>query len=155
MNKRIIRIEILIVAFIVLINIISNFGVVSSLNSKARDIQVLSEIDQIRSGLELFLLANNFYPEATEPLVLNDVYLGTEKLCLTGFEKLTQSCEKNILRPIPNQDLVNGNIYTYKSTDNNQNYQIEFTLKTNFKKQGLLKGVNCATNLQITSQACF
>ena len=154
-NKGITKIEILLVVAIILIIIIVDFVAISYLQKKERDIQVLSEIDQIRSSLELFLFVNNYYPMAAEPVALNDSYAETEKLCLSGFEKFNVDCEKNILRPIPNKYLNEGNIYLYKSIEDNQNYQIEFTLETNFKNQGLNKGKNCATNLQIINQACF
>ena len=154
-EKGITKIEALIIGLLALIIIAGNVFFISYLNSKARDIQVLSEVKQIRDGLEVFLLTNNFYPEAKAPMVLNDVYLGTEKLCLSGFKKLSDFCDKNILTPIPNQYFNQGNRYYYKSADDNKNYQIEFELKTNFKRQGLFKGVNCATNLGINSQPCF
>ncbi len=154
-NKGITKIEILLVSAIVIIIVIVDFVVISHLQKKEQDIQILSEIDQIRSGLEIFLFVNNYYPLADEPVSLNDSYAGTEKLCLSGFEKFNTDCQKNILNPIPNKYLNEDNIYLYKSIEDGQNYQIEFTLDTDFKNQGLTKGKNCATNLQITSQACF
>ncbi len=154
-EKGMTKIEILIVILIAIIIIIGDVIVISYLNTKTQDIQVLSEVKQIRDSLEIFLLNNDFYPVAESPTMLNDVYAGTEKLCLSGFSKMADSCAKNILVPIPNQYYVQGNRYFYKSTENNKNYQLEFTLKSNFPKQGLVKGKNCATNSGITSQPCF
>lgn len=154
MNKGITKIEVLIVVIIILIIIIVNVVVISGLNNKTHDIQVLSEIKQVRSGLELFLLNNNYYPQSAEAVILGDVYQGTEKLCLAGFKKLNEVCQKNILNPVPSFYSTQDNLYRYKSLDN-LNYQLEFNLKTNFKDQGLLKGIQCATNTGIVSQPCF
>jgi len=154
-NKGFTKIEVLIVVILCFIVIGIDIFVISYLNSKQQDIQVIAEVSQIRSGLEVFLLTNNYYPQAPEPVALNDAYSSTEKLCLEGFKKLTETCQKNILNPVPNYYLSQGNTYLYKSTDNNKNYQLEFFLKTNFKNQGLAKGKSCATNSQITNQPCF
>jgi len=149
------KIEILVVSLVALIIIIIDVFVVLYLNTKQRDVQVLSEISQIRSGLETFLLYNNFYPNAPSPVALNDDYANTEKLCADGFKKISAQCQKNILNPVPNFYFSQDNTYTYKSSVDNKNYQIEFNLRTNFKKLGLQKGKNCATNTQLASQACF
>ncbi|MCX6745907.1 MAG: hypothetical protein NTX00_02700 [Candidatus Parcubacteria bacterium] len=150
------KIEIIIVLFLILIVITLDIFVVLYLNKKQRDIQVLAEINQLRSGFEVFLMSNNFYPAASQATLLNDDYSGTEKLCLEGFKKLSDACKKkSIMVPLPNFYINQGNQYSYKSADNNQNYQIEFVLDTNFKSLGLKKGKNCATNAQILSQPCF
>lgn len=150
------KIEIIIVLFLILIVITVDIFVILYLNKKQRDIQGLAEISQLRSGLEVFVMSNNFYPSASQPLLLNDDYSGTEKLCLDGFKKLSDECKKkSIIVPLPNFYANLGNQYYYKSADNNQNYQIEFILSTNFNTLGLKKGKNCATNAQILSQPCF
>ena len=154
-SKGFTKIEVLIVAIIALIIITVDVFVILYLNKKNQDIQTLLEVSQIRSGLEVFLMANNYYPVAAEPEAMNDAYLGTEKLCLEGFEKISDQCQRNILNPIPNFYVNQGNTYTYKSIDNNKNFQLEFNLLTDFKELGLLKGKNCATNTQINSQPCF
>ena len=124
------KFELLIVIFLAVIIVTVDVIVIAYLNQKSEDIQVLSEISQIRSGLENFLLINDYYPEAKEVIPLNDVYSGTEKLCLSGFKKLTDNCQKEILNPIPNFYLKQGNIYIYKTPDS-QNYQLEFSLNQN------------------------
>ena len=149
------KIEILIVAILIVIILVADFFVISYLNSKQQDVQVLSEVSQIRSGLEVYLLANNYYPEALDPIVLNSDYTNSEKLCIEGFKKFSAACAREILNPIPNLYLTKGNSYIYKSTDNNKNYQLEFTLLSDFKAQGLKKSKNCAINSQIISQPCF
>jgi len=154
-SKGITKIEILISIGVALVIIIVDIVVISYLNNKTRDIQILSEIDQIRSGLEVFLLTNNHYPIRETQALLNDSDVLTEKLCIEDFVRITERCEKNILNPVPNFYKSLGNFYTYQSIDENKNYLLEFNLKTNFKKQGILKGVNCATNSQIVSQPCF
>ena len=154
-SKGFTKIEILLVIILAVIVISVDIFVILYLNSKARDIQTLSEIDQIRSGLELFLQTNNYYPKITAPTELNDSYAGTEKLCFSGFSKITEKCDKNILSEIPNVYQNKGNIYTYQANNDYLNYKLEFTLLTNFKRQGLAKGKNCATNSQTTSQLCF
>lgn len=149
------KIELLIAVSLILVVIIVDIVVVNYLNKKEQDIQVLSEISQIQSGLELYLHLNNYYPEKTEKIDLNNANLGTEKLCLEGFRRISDSCEKNIISPLPNHYKSEGNVYIYQSVDNGKNYKIEFTLKSNFKSLGLAKGKNCADNAQIVSQPCF
>ncbi len=153
--KGITKIEILIFVLIALLIIIGDIVFISYLNTKTQDIQVLSEVSQIRDSLEVFLLNNDYYPQAEDVVMLNDVYSETEKLCLSGFKKMGDICEKDLLVPIPNQYFSQGNRYFYKSINDNKNYQLEFTLKSNFPKQGLVKGKNCATNEGISSQPCF
>lgn len=147
------KIELIIVIFLIIIMIGFDIAMVLYLNLKSRDIAVLSDINQIQSALDVYLIENSQYPIAPEPVNLDDVYAGTEKLCVDGFKKKTDSCKRIILAPIPNSDLLAGNIYKYQS--DGQNYKIEFVLKGNFKAQELSRGINCATNLQILSQACF
>lgn len=149
------KIELLIAVSLILVVIIVDIIVVNYLDKKERDVQVLSEISQIQSGLELYLQLNNYYPEKTEKINLNDTNLGTERLCLEGFRRLSDSCEKIIINKIPNHYKSDGNVYIYQSVDNGKNYKIEFTLKSNFKALGLAKGKNCADNFQIVSQPCF
>ncbi|MFA5188956.1 MAG: type II secretion system protein [Patescibacteria group bacterium] len=149
------KIEILIVAILIVLVLAADFFVISYLNSKQQDVQVMSEISRLRSGLEAYLLKNNYYPVSLEPLVLNSELNSSEKLCVEGFEKFSFQCAQEILNPVPNLYLTKGNSYIYKSTDNNKNYQLEFTLLSDFPAQNLKKGKNCATNSQIISQPCF
>lgn len=128
---------------------------ISYLNDKSRDIQTLSEISQIQSGLELFLAKNNFYPAKDLPVSLNNQYVGTEKLCAAGFVRLSDPCAKTIMDFLPNLFLDKGNLYTYKSDPDGKNYQLEFSLISNFRQLGLRAGKNCATNAGIKSQPCF
>jgi len=155
MLRGITKIEILIVIFLVVIIIAADIFAAQYLNKKSRDINILSDINQIRSSLEAYLMINSHYPKASEVISLNDSYLGTEKLCADGFKRLSDICPKTLLKPVPNTYFNEGNVYSYKSTDNDSNYQIQFTLNTNFAKFGLKKGVNCAINTTITSAACF
>jgi hypothetical protein len=124
------------------------------LKAKEHDLKVLSEVSQIRSALETYLMLNNYYPLAEEPTKLNDSYLGTEKLCTDGFYRINVNCSKEIIKPIPQAYLAQGETYIYQTNDA-RNFKLEFTLKTNFKAYGLLKGKNCANNAQISSRACF
>ncbi len=155
MSRGITKIEIIIVIFLVVIIIAADIFAAQYLGKKSRDINILSDISQMRSSLEAYLMINNHYPVAGEVVSLNDSYLGTEKLCVEGFKRLGDICTKTLLKPVPNAYLKEGNIYSYKSTDSDLNYQIQFTLNTNFVKFGLTKGVNCATNTTITSAPCF
>ncbi|MCX6744747.1 MAG: hypothetical protein NTX82_04450 [Candidatus Parcubacteria bacterium] len=149
------KIEVLIFILLIVMVVAMDVAVIWYLSLKNKDIQVFSEIDQIKSGLEVYLLKNNFYPESNGIINLSDSYSGTEKLCGDGFKKITDNCSQNILKPIPNQYLAEGNIYRYKRSDDGQNYQLEFNLVSNFKNLGLKKGKNCANNIQIISQPCF
>ena len=154
-NSGFTKIDILIFVLAVIIACIMDGAVIYYLNNKTADIQVLTEVSQIRSGLDVYLQANNFYPPFETPTQLNDSYIGTEKLCLEGFKRFSEKCKRLILDKIPNIFRTEGIYYTYQSLNNNQDYKIEFVLKTNFKNQGLTKGKNCATNSQIFSQPCF
>ncbi len=149
------KIEVLIFILLIVMVVAMDVAVIWYLSLKNKDIQVLSEIDQIKSGLEVYLLTNDFYPESNGVINLSDAYSGTEKLCGEGFKKQTDPCDRNILKPIPNQYLAEGNIYQYKRSEDGQNYQLEFNLITNFKNLGLTKGKNCSNNIQIISQPCF
>jgi len=149
------KIDILIFVGLIIIVVVVDVFVVSYFNKKERDIQMLSEVNQIRSSLEVYLHYNNEYPEANEPVVLNDAYEATEKLCQEGFKRFIDSCQKDILKQIPNQFFAEGNRYYYQSIDSQTNYKLEFNLDTDFKELGFLKGKNCADNFQIINQACF
>ena len=153
MNPR--TIKLIIALAIIVILIIADILVISYLNKKAHDIYVLSDISQIRSGLELHLQQNVYYPKTAKQVSLNDVYSGTEKLCTDGFKKSADPCPRLILNPIPNFFLAQGNNYLYQSLDEGADYNLEFNLKTNFLKYGLKKGKNCASSQGIVSQPCF
>lgn len=147
------KIELIIVIFLLILMIAVDIAIVLYLNLKSRDIEVLNDLKQIQSGLDVYLGENSQYPIFSEPVNLNDVYAGTEKLCVEGFKKKNFQCSRLILASIPNSDLAAGNIYKYQS--DGKEYKIEFSLKGNFKAQNLSKGLNCATNNQILNQACF
>jgi len=149
------KIEIILVIVLVIIVIIANFFIISYLNNKNRDVQVLSEVKQIRSALDLFFLVNNRYPEAEEVVFLNDEYAETEKLCLSGFSQLKEACDKPILNPVPNYFKDKGSYFAYQSIDNNQDYKLEFFLITNLKNQGLQKGKICASSSQLENKPCY
>ncbi|MCX6743021.1 MAG: hypothetical protein NT116_02175, partial [Candidatus Parcubacteria bacterium] len=120
------KIEVLIFILLIVMVVAMDVLVIRYLSIKNKDIQVLSEIDQIKSGLEVFLLKNNFYPETNGIVNFNDSYIGTEKLCVEGLKKLSDNCSQNILNPIPDQYLAEGNSYRYKRSEDGQNYQLEF-----------------------------
>jgi len=145
-------VKIVIVVVIIIIMGVINYFVFGYSNSLANDVEILSEINQIRSGLEVYLANNNHYPIVNEPVLLNDPYSSTEVLCVDQFKKADVDCDKLILSPVSRLQDVQ---YYYQSVDNNLNYRIEFTLEHNFKDIGLLKGKNCASNKQIINQPCF
>lgn len=155
MNRGISKIEVIISLALAFVVIIVDIFVIVHLNNKSRDIQVMSEVSRIRSGLENFLLENNYYPVKETAVVLNDSDASTEKLCSDGFKRINEKCLRIILEPIPNLYGSLGNVWRYRSPVNSLNYQLEFELKTNFNKQGLLKGLQCATNSAITNGPCF
>jgi hypothetical protein len=155
MSRGISKIEILIIIFLALVIIGADIFVYLYLGQKTHDINVISDISQIRSGFEVYLTINNYYPKINEAEALNDSYLGTEKLCSDGFMRITDKCNKVILGSIPNTYLVEGDTYLYKSIETDKNYQLQFSLQSNFPSLGLKKGINCATNTTITSVPCF
>jgi type II secretory pathway pseudopilin PulG len=148
------KVELLVVIFLVILMIALDIVIVLYLNLKARDIAVLSDIKQIQSALDVYLIKNSHYPLALDQISLNDIYANSEKLCADGFKKKDEKCSQTILAAIPNSDIKAGNIFTYQSAGE-QDYKIEFILKTNLKASGLSRGKNCATNKQILSQPCF
>ena len=147
--------ELLIVAVLVFIVLIIDVFVIIHLNNKIHDIRVLSDISRIRSGLEVYLYNYNYYPSVDSVVDLNSPYVETQKLCLSGFESFDTKCEKNILNPLPNFYEDEDEIFRYLSAEDNQNYQLEFILKTNFRQQGLVKGVVCADNYNMSNSPCF
>ena len=149
------KIDILIFISAVIVVIAVDVALILYFNDKASDIQILSEVSQIRSGLDAYLQKNNFYPVFREPTELNDSYIGTEKLCTDGFKRYNDQCSRVILDSIPNLTQSEGNVYTYSSVSDNLDYKLEFFLKTDFRAQNLKKGKNCASNSQIISQPCF
>jgi hypothetical protein len=148
------KFELIAVIFLVAVAIVFDILFILYLNQKSRDIAVLSDIKQIQSGLDIYLIKNSHYPEALAPISLNDIYANSQKLCAEGFMKTEAKCSQTIFNPVPNSDLAAGNIFIYQSAGA-QEYKIEFNLKTNLKAQGLSRGKNCATNNQILSQPCF
>jgi hypothetical protein len=154
-NQGFTKIGIIVVIFLAIVVIVGDVFFIRYLNNKTRDLQVLAEVKQIRSGLEAYSFMNKFYPEQTAAVKLNDSYAGTEKLCDSGFKRISDSCLKNIINPIPNQYLAQGNTYKYQSVDNSNDYLLEFNLITDFKELNLVKGKNCANNRQIISKTCF
>lgn len=148
------QIELIIVIFLIVLIIAVDIAVVLYLNQKSGDISVLNDIKQLQSGFDEYLIANTAYPVSLEIVNLNDIYANTEKLCTDGFKKMSEQCKRNILVPLPNSDLAGSNTYRYQSIDG-LDYKIEFSLKTNFKAQGLSQGINCASSSQILSQPCF
>jgi len=131
-----------------------DIAIVLYLNFKKSDLAILTDIKQIQSGLDAYLVKNAEYPVVIETVALNDVYASTQKLCFEGFRKANEKCSREILNPIPNSRINSGGRYKYQSPDG-KNYKIEFFLKTNFKALNISKGKNCATNSQILSQPCF
>ena len=153
-NRGFTKIELIVVIALIIAMVAVDIALILYLNLKSKDIAVLSDIKQIQSGLDNYLLLNNNYPIEAVAVALNDPYANTEKLCTDGFKKNSESCSQTILAPVPNSFLNQGNTFKYQSTDG-QNYKIEFTLNTNFKAANLSKGLNCASNNQILSQPCF
>ncbi len=148
------KIELLIVGIIAVLIIGFDIGLILYLNLKVRDLQVLSDIRQIQSGLDAYLVINSKYPEIAGKVNLNDDYLGTEKLCADGFKRANDRCSKVILNRMPYSQKGSESPYKYQLIAEGSNFQIEFELKTNFKSLGLTKGLNCADNSGIKSQAC-
>ncbi|MBN1325389.1 hypothetical protein JW977_00195 [Candidatus Falkowbacteria bacterium] len=153
MSRGITKIEILIVILLAVIIIAGDVFVWIYLDKKAHDVNILSDINQIRSSLDVYLTINNYYPKISEAVLLNDDYSSTQKLCAEGFKRINDKCAMVIQDPLPNSYLSEGNNYMYKS--DGENYQIQFYLSTNFSQFNLVKGVNCATNSTITSTPCF
>lgn len=122
--------------------------------NRTEDLWKLSDINQIRSALEINFAINTQYPLQTEPLLLNDRDRGSEKLCLQNFASLIQSCEKTVIGKIPNAVGASSNPYTYSAPNPKQDYSLEFSLHYNNNRFGLSKGLNCASQGGIRPGAC-
>lgn len=154
-NRGFSKIEIIIVVFVILLFVAGDIFASRYLAAKTKDVKVLSEISEIRSGLELYSYLNNFYPQIAEPTTLNDSYVGTEKLCREGFERFSEKCTKVLMDKIPNFYYSEGNRYLYQAVNNYSDYLLEFNLETDFPELQLTKGKKCATNLQILNKSCY
>lgn len=149
------RVELLVVGIICVFVLLIDISVIWYVNRKAADIQTLSDVQQIRAALEVYISHNNYYPESTEMIELNNAYASTQKLCTDGFKQFNAPCDKTIMRVIPNTNYGNGNRYFYQAVAESKDYNIQFTLQTNFRGQGLIQGTQCATSSGISSQSCF
>lgn len=116
------------------------------------DLTVLSEIAQLRSGLEINFVANTFYPLKEKPVALNDRDMGTQRLCYSGFFSFADQCDKVVMSFFP--QAYPKEVYYYNSTPSGDDYFIQFSLKSNQKYLGLLKGAQCATREGIKLGAC-
>lgn len=124
------------------------------LSVKTHDIRVLSEVQQIRSGLEVYSAINTQFPVAENVTPLARLEENTQKLCMEGFRRYAQNCEKTILPFVPNFYADDEEGYMYQSADGSD-YRIEFITRSNFSAIDLPQGVHCATGAGITHQSCF
>jgi len=145
---------IFIVIFIVLLTGLDVFLYIFFKN-KTEDLWKLSDINQIRSALEINYAINTQYPLQVEPLLLNTRDRGSEKLCLQNFTSLIQSCEKTLIGRVPNSIGPVSNPYIYLAQRPKEDYSIEFNLNYNNQSFGLSKGPNCASRGGIRSGSCL
>ncbi len=144
------KVEVIVVIALALMIIATDAFTIIYLRNRSRDIQVLSEISQIRSALESYRVIANAYPIALDAVPLADSYQGTQKLCAQGFMRFTQACTRTIMARVPSTGQ-----YQYRSLQDGGDYQLQFTLVTALQKLGFAKGTACATSAGIANQTCF
>lgn len=144
------KVEVIVVIALAVVVIAADVATILYLRNRTRDVQVLSEISQIRSALESYRVIANSYPIAPEAVQLADAYQGTQKLCAQGFMRFTQKCDRTVMARIPSTGY-----YQYRSLQDGGDYQLQFTLVTAFQKLGFAKGTACATSAGIANQTCF
>ena len=148
------QVEKIVTIAIAVVLIIVNIFLFLFLNNRVEDLQVLSDINQIRSAVELNYSINTTYPQQPNIILLNDRDLGTEKLCVRNFSSFTAQCDKVILHRVPNSLQDSGNQYYYQTPIETE-YLLQFNLHYNYKRYGLVKGPNCATREGLQPVACF
>lgn len=133
--------------------IVLAFILFSFYKKENHDLQTLSDIGRIRNALDLYAISNTHFPIQTEIVELNRVFPGTQQLCNSGFASNLEKCDKIILSPIPQSDVMN--IYRYQSINDNIDYRLEFILLRNQTWLGLQKGTQCAARDGIKTGRCF
>lgn len=153
------KIEILIIASIVGILGITAVVAVTTARSRTRDAVRMSDVRQIQTGLEVYFIDHNTYPQALEPIALGTPTTG----CLSeqGF---SSSCSGGLyLEFVPGAPTSGlnelsscsdrSNAYCYVAE--NGNYRISFELEHDNPLIGLEKGLNCATENGLESGECL
>jgi type II secretory pathway pseudopilin PulG len=162
-QKRLVLIEILIVAAIIgLVSTLSAVAV-SSARSNARDAVRLSSVRQIQASLENFFVVRNSYPVTDGVITLGS----GSAACLTtdGFRSACDSSTEGILTklvPATFESGLNGlsacggsaNAFCYLVTDGGDSYIIQFELEHAVPLAKLQKGLNCAGPEGMVAGAC-
>lgn len=161
MNKLgITKIEVLIVALIIGLLGLTAVVAVSTARSRTRDAVRLSDVRQMQAGLELYFNDFNMYPEAL------GVPVGTASTRCLGESGFAASCSLSVetvyldaIGATPAKGLKRlsacgeeNNAYCYLGV--NGEYRIQFELENDNPLLGLLKGVNCATEVGIEAGGC-
>lgn len=149
------RVEAILVIVIAIVVIGADGAAFWFLNQKTHDLQTLSDVQQIRSGLEAFATNSTHYPKSTDIIPLNDSFSDTEKLCAEGFVRFSKECDKVILPFVPNTYAADGEQFMYRTVNDGQDYQLQFEILSNFIEVEIPKGVHCATSTGIVNQSCF
>ena len=89
---------------VTIIAVLTSIGIVSyqAANRRARDAKRKSDLEQVRSALEMYKADNNWYPNTGSGSWANTTYLGTPL--------------NNYLSPIPSSPKA-GEVYYYKATN--------------------------------------
>ncbi len=165
MNKKgFTLIELLIV--LALIGILTTVTVLALMNArqKTRDAERVSQVSQIRAGLELGFAELASYPTQTE----SDVVLGAggNTLCevkgAAAFVADAASCTGTVfMSAVPSSPTPKDgkcatmqNAYRYLAGSGGTNFKVEFCLGKSPARSGLADGLNCITPAGIAPGAC-
>ncbi len=130
-------IELLVVIFI--IGLLSTLAVVAlnSTRQTARDAIRVSDINQIRSALELYFNDQQSYPAGS------GVLGAANFACLAAVGWTTADCTNAYMKSVPANQKPNGVDYVYTSDGSNGSYTITFSLEG--QAGGLSSGTHTAT----------
>jgi prepilin-type N-terminal cleavage/methylation domain-containing protein len=138
-------IELLVV--IAIIGLLSTLAVVAlnSARAKARDAKRISDVNQIRTALELYLNDQQAYPVAASPITLgDDTHDCLAATTAAGFvdNEDTDDCASPYMGLVPSNPTPNGAAYQYTSA-NGSTYSLTFSLEG--VTGGLPAGAHTAT----------
>lgn len=152
------KIEILIIAAIVGILGITAVIAVTTARSRTRDAVRMSDVRQIQTGLEVYFVDHNTYPES-----LSAIALGTPTTRCLSEQGFSSSCSDELYLEVVPSAPTSGldelsscsdrsNAYCYIAE--NGDYSISFELEHDNPLIGLEKGLNCATEDGLKSGEC-
>lgn len=151
---------------LVIVGIIGLLGTLAAIaldsaRERARDAKRLADVVRTQAALELYFNDKNSYPVVSESSALGQT--ATRCLSSSGFEARCDAASETVyMDPVPGtpedglQELVSctdiASAYCYRGDEDT--YRIEFELENENPEAGLVSGVNCATETEVTAGSC-